>query len=221
VLVAGPQSADAAAAFEAAGFDRLAVDTVDYTGAERDVMVRLELEVAAKLREADRQGIRYILVHVGPDDGEPGGSFARAHHLVEPAALPELAVSLRTRRRILVACLAFGFRGGIPAGSGWVVDARCLDNPYWIEELRELDGRSQAVRDYVLRQPEALVLLDGLEATLRQLIPAYRRRGRNELTVAFGCTGGRHRSVVLAEEMARRLSDLEDVDVESRSRELD
>ncbi|HEY7198895.1 MAG TPA: RNase adapter RapZ [Candidatus Dormibacteraeota bacterium] len=173
----------------------------------------------ALLREADARGIRYVLVHHGPDDGVAEGTYARAHHRVERDQLPELARRLRTRDRLLVTCLAFAFKNGIPEGSAWVVDGRFLDNPYWVPELRDLDGRDPRVRDYVLCQPAAATLLDGLEATLVPLLPAY--RGRTELTLAFGCTGGRHRSVVLAAEMARRLSAVEGIDVEFRARELD
>lgn len=175
---------------------------------------------AAELREADRQGIRYTLVHVGPDDGEPEGTYARAHHRVVPADLSVLASKLRARERMLVTCLAFAFKNGLPAGADWVVDVRFLDNPYWVEELRPLDGRDQPVRDYVLGQAAAGEALDNLERTLRPLVPLYHERGRMELMVAFGCTGGRHRSIVLAAEMARRLSTLEEVDVEFVARDL-
>jgi len=175
----------------------------------------------AVLHEADALGIRYVLVHHGPDDGVAEGTYARAHHRVERDQLPELARRLRSRDRLLVTCLAFAFKNGIPEGSAWVVDARFLDNPYWVPELRPLDGRDPRVRDYVLCQAAATAMLDGLEATLIPLLAAYAERGRMELTIAFGCTGGRHRSVALAAEMARRLSAVEGVDVEFRARELD
>jgi UPF0042 nucleotide-binding protein len=90
-----------------------------------------------------------------------------------------------------------------------------------VRELKPLDGRHPKVREYVLRQPAALQLLAGLEALLLPLLPEYRRRGRTELTLGFGCTGGRHRSVVLAEEMGRRLRAGAEIDVECRARELD
>ena len=175
---------------------------------------------AAELREADRQGVRYTLVHVGVDDGEAEGTYARAHHRVELVQLPELARKLRSRERMVVTCLAFGFKNGLPGGADWVVDGRFLDNPYWVDELRPLDGTDPRVRDYVLGQPSALGALDDLERTLVPLLPRYRERGRMELTVAFGCTGGRHRAVVLATEMAARLSKLDDLDVEFVARDL-
>jgi len=175
----------------------------------------------ALLREADGRGIRYVLVHHGPDDGVPEGTYARAHHRVESSQLPELARRLRTRECLLVTCLAFAYKNGIPEGSAWVVDARFLDNPYWVAELRPLTGLDAPVRDFVLGQPSARGLLDGLEATLVPLLDDYRRRGRMELTIAFGCTGGRHRSVSLAREMADRLSRRPGIEVGFRARELD
>ena len=174
----------------------------------------------ALLREADGLGIRYVLVHHGPDDGVPEGTYARAHHRAESSQLPELARRLRSRRCLLVTCLAFAYKNGIPDGSAWVVDVRLLENPYWVPELRPLTGLDGPVRDFVLRQPPALALLDGLEATLGPLLDEYRRRGRMELTIAFGCTGGRHRSVSMAREMAERLGRRQDVEVEFRAREL-
>lgn len=175
---------------------------------------------AGELRELDRSGLRYTLVHVGPDDGEPGGTYARAHYRVGSEQVSELAPRLRTRERMLLTCLAFSYRNGMPPAADWVVDSRFLDNPYWVDELRPLDGIHPRVRAHVLEQPEAVELLDSLEALLRRLVPLYRARGRTELTVAFGCTGGRHRSVVLARELAARLQGLEGTDVEFAARDL-
>lgn len=220
VIVGGPDAAGADDAFAAAGFDCKHGDRVELTGIDGDVMLRLVGPAADALAEADRRGVSYTLVHVGQDDGEPGGTFERAHHRIASAELSALATRLRSRDGMVVTCLAFAFRNGIPAESDWVVDARFLENPYWVEELRPLDGRDQRVRDYVLGQPEASACLDGLEATLLGVLPAYRRRGRMGLTIAFGCTGGRHRSVVLAEEMARRLNRIEDLAVEVKARDL-
>jgi len=122
--------------------------------------------------------------------------------------------------KLLVRSIAFGYKHGLPPGADWVVDARFLDNPYWVEDLRPQTGLDPAVRRYVLAQPAAGELLDNLERTMAGLIPAYRSQGRQELTIAFGCTGGRHRSVVLAAELARRLGAGEQVDVETEFREL-
>ncbi len=209
--------AEAVSAFEAEGWTR----TGAASGWESaDGVLPMPAPAADLLRAADAAGIRYVLVHHGPDGGEPGGTYERAHHRVGSAQLRELAGRLRSRDRMLVTCLAFAFKNGIPESAAWVADVRFLDNPYWVPELKDLDGRDQRVRDFVLRQPAAETMLDALEATVRPLVPLYAERGRTQLTIAFGCTGGRHRSVVLAAEMARRLRDLAAADVEFRARDL-
>jgi len=188
---------------------------------DADGVLALRGDSAVLLKDADAQGIRYVLVHVGSDDGKSGGSHERAHHRVDIAQLRELAQQLKSRERMLITCLAFGYKRGIPDGAAWVVDVRLLDNPYWVDELRPLDGRDARVRDYVLNQAAARDLLDNLERTLKNALPHYRQRGRSQLIVAFGCTGGRHRSVVMASEMADRLRHIEGVDVEFTARDID
>lgn len=188
---------------------------------DADAVLPLRGDGVQLLKDADGQNIRYVLVHVGSSDGRSGGSHERAHHRVDVAQLRELAQQLRSRERMLITCLAFGFKNGIPDGASWVVDARLLDNPYWVEELRPLDGRDAKVREYVLNQPAAQELLANLERTLAAAIPHYRDHGRSRLVVAFGCTGGRHRSVALAKELASRLEKVEGVDVEFTARDLD
>ena len=187
---------------------------------DADGVLALRGDGAVLLKDADAQGIRYVLVHVGSDDGKSGGSHERAHHRVDIAQLRELAQQLKSRERMLITCLAFGYKRGIPDGAAWVVDVRLLDNPYWVDELRPLDGRDARVRDYVLNQPVARDLLDNLERTLKNALPHYRERGRSQLIVAFGCTGGRHRSVVMASEMAERLKHIGGVDVEFTARDI-
>jgi hypothetical protein len=188
---------------------------------DADGVLPLRGDSAVVLKDADERGIKYVLVHVGPDDGKAGGSHDRAHHRVDVAQLRELAQQLKSRERMLITCLAFGYKRGIPEGAAWVVDVRLLDNPYWVDELRPLDGRHPRVREFVLAQPAAKDLLDNLERTLKDALPHYRERGRSQLIVAFGCTGGRHRSVAMAREMAARLERLDGVDVEFTPRDLD
>jgi len=187
---------------------------------DADGVLPLRGDSAVVLKDADERGIKYVLVHVGPDDGKAGGSHDRAHHRVDVAQLRELAQQLKSRERMLITCLAFGYKRGIPEGAAWVVDVRLLDNPYWVDELRPLDGRHPRVREFVLAQPAAKDLLDNLERTLKDALPHYRERGRSQLIVAFGCTGGRHRSVAMAKEMAARLERLDGVDVEFTPRDL-
>lgn len=201
VELGGADAEAAASAFRAAGLE------VEVLGAG----------AADRLRELDAEGVRYLLVHVGPPDATAGGSHERAHHRIVLAEAAALAERVRPRDRRLVRCLAFGYKHGVPQEATWLVDVRFLDNPYWDPDLRDLDGRDEAVRRSVLGQPAALELMNRLEATLRWAIPLYQR---DDLTVAFGCTGGHHRSVVLAEEMARRLGDLDGCDVVFETRDL-
>ena len=105
---------------------------------DSDGVLPLRGDGAVVLKDADARGIRYVLVHVGGRDGKPGGSHERAHHRVDVAQLRELAQSLKSRERMLITCLAFGFKKGIPDGAAWVIDVRMLENPYWVEELRPL-----------------------------------------------------------------------------------
>jgi UPF0042 nucleotide-binding protein len=187
---------------------------------EADAVLPLRGDAVSLLKDADAQNIRYVLVHVGAGDGRAGGSHDRAHHRVDVAQLRKLAHQLRSRERLLITCLAFGYKNGIPDGASWVVDVRLLENPYWVDELRPLDGNDPRVRDYVTTQPAAQELLGNLETTLRAAIPHYRDRGRSHLVVAFGCTGGRHRSVSMAREMAARLEGIDGIDVEFTARDI-
>ena len=101
--------------------------------------------------------------------------------------------------------LSFGFKYGLPLDADLVVDARFLPNPHWIPELRPHTGQDADVRDFVLGQEDAEEFLDRYTEVLRLLLPGYRREGKRYLTLAVGCTGGKHRSVAIAEEFARRL----------------
>ena len=211
--------AESVAAFEAAGFQR--TDSLD-AGLEGDCVLGVtDGDAPELLREADRRGIRYVLVHDGAGDGVPGGTFERAHHRIDVAQREELARRVRSRDRPLVTCLAFGYKNGAPADATLLIDARFLDNPYWVPELKELSGHDQAVVDFVLRQPAANRLLDDVERMVRDLAPLYAEKGRMNLVVAFGCTGGQHRSVVLAAELARRLGDGDGMDVAFTTSDLE
>lgn len=101
--------------------------------------------------------------------------------------------------------VSFGYKHGLPIDVDLVFDCRFLPNPHWVEELRPLDGTDERVRDYVLAQPETGPFLDELERLFALLLPAYVREGKSYLSIGVGCTGGRHRSVVIASELARRL----------------
>ncbi|MGH9099517.1 MAG: RNase adapter RapZ [Acidimicrobiales bacterium] len=101
--------------------------------------------------------------------------------------------------------VSFGYKHGIPLDVDIVLDCRFLPNPYWVDELRPLSGLDSAVRDFVLSQPEAEAFLDRTGELLRMLLPSFEKEGKSYLTIALGCTGGRHRSVVLADALAGRL----------------
>jgi RNase adapter protein RapZ len=100
---------------------------------------------------------------------------------------------------------SFGYKHGPPIDADIILDCRFLPNPHWVEELRPLTGRDVEVRDYVLEQPAAREFLERLDALLELLLPAYVAEGKSYLTIALGCTGGRHRSVVIAEAVADQL----------------
>jgi UPF0042 nucleotide-binding protein len=104
-----------------------------------------------------------------------------------------------------VTVVSFGYKHGLPPDADLVVDMRFLPNPHWIPELREHDGREEVVRDYVLSQEGAEEFLERYLELLRLVGAGYRREGKRYLTVAVGCTGGKHRSVAIAEELARRM----------------
>ena len=104
-----------------------------------------------------------------------------------------------------VAVESFGFKHGLPLDADIVMDIRFLPNPHWDEALRPLTGHDPAVRDYVIERKETSDFLDAFDELLRTVLPGYQSEGRSYLTIAIGCTGGRHRSVAVAEELANRL----------------
>jgi RNase adapter protein RapZ len=104
--------------------------------------------------------------------------------------------------------VSFGFKYGLPADADLVIDVRFLPNPYWIPELRELTGEDPEVSDYVLTQNAATEFLDKYVEILQIIGAGYRREGKHYLTLAVGCTGGKHRSVAMSRELVRRLTDL-------------
>jgi UPF0042 nucleotide-binding protein len=104
-----------------------------------------------------------------------------------------------------VTVVSFGYKHGVPLDADLVFDCRFLPNPHWVEELRPLTGLDPPVRRYVMDQCETPPFLDKLDDLFSLLLPAYVKEGKSYLTVAIGCTGGQHRSVVLAEELAERI----------------
>ncbi len=106
---------------------------------------------------------------------------------------------------LMINILSFGFKHGIPADADLVFDVRFLPNPFYIEELKYLTGNDRGVQDYVMGYAEAGIFLDKLTDMLQFLIPNYMKEGKYQLVIAIGCTGGKHRSVTLANELYGRL----------------
>ena len=98
--------------------------------------------------------------------------------------------------------ISFGYKYGLPLDADLVLDVRFLANPYWVEGLRHQTGLEREVRDYVLEQKAAIQFLDQIASLFDTILPGFQEEGRHYLTIAVGCTGGRHRSVVLGEEVA-------------------
>lgn len=107
--------------------------------------------------------------------------------------------------RMSISIVSFGYKYGLPVGMDVVLDVRFIPNPFFVPELRTLTGLDPRVREYVMAQPEAQRFIDEVGRLFDFLIPLYRREGKSYLTVGLGCTGGRHRSPVLARELMKRL----------------
>jgi UPF0042 nucleotide-binding protein len=109
-------------------------------------------------------------------------------------------------RRLLVSCLSFGFKNGVPLDADMVFDVRFLPNPHFVPEFRKKTGLDPKVAAYVRGFPQSQEFLDRVTKLMLYLLPHYIEEGKSYLTVAFGCTGGQHRSVMMAEEMSKRLA---------------
>ncbi|MBS1906533.1 MAG: RNase adapter RapZ [Actinobacteria bacterium] len=116
--------------------------------------------------------------------------------------------------------MSFGFKYGLPSDADLVADMRFLPNPFWIDELRGSTGLDAEVRDYVLTRDGAQEFLDAYTAALRPVLEGYQRENKSHSMVAIGCTGGKHRSVAMVEELAARLGQVPGVAVTVRHRDL-
>jgi UPF0042 nucleotide-binding protein len=129
-------------------------------------------------------------------------SDLNVHQLTEKIAR---AFGTPDTTRLKVTVISFGFKFGIPVDADFVADMRWLPNPYWVPHLRGQTGRSAEVSDYVLEQEGAREFIDAYVNLLSGVATGYRREGKRFLSVAIGCTGGKHRSVAMTEEIARRM----------------
>ncbi|GDY28900.1 RNase adapter RapZ [Gandjariella thermophila] len=132
----------------------------------------------------------------------------------------EDAFGTETSARTRVTVLSFGYKYGLPMDADLVMDVRFLPNPFWIPELREQTGLDSDVRNYVLGQEGAEEFLDRYHDLLRLIGTGYRREGKRYLTLAVGCTGGKHRSVAISEELAGRLANEDGMAVKVVHRDL-
>ena len=122
------------------------------------------------------------------------------------AEIGEIYSKNKNYENLFITVLSFGYKYGIPNDADLVFDVRFLPNPYYIDELKSHTGNEREVQDYVLQFPEAGIFLDKLEDMIKFLIPNYVIEGKNQLVIAIGCTGGKHRSVTLANKLYERLS---------------
>jgi RNase adapter protein RapZ len=125
------------------------------------------------------------------------------HELREVVTAAVLGASAGSRMSVSI--VSFGYKYGLPVGMDVVLDVRFIPNPFFVPELRPLTGTDPGVREYVMAQPEAQRFIDEVGRLFDFLVPLYQREGKSYLTIGLGCTGGRHRSPVLARELVKRL----------------
>ena len=134
--------------------------------------------------------------------------------------LEKIFVDNQDYKNLFITILSFGFKYGIPSDSDIVMDVRFLPNPYYIEGLRAKTGNDKEIQDYVMQFPEAVEFSNKLEDMIKFLIPNYISEGKNQLVISIGCTGGKHRSVTLANELYKRLSDGKDYGLKIEHRDI-
>lgn len=135
--------------------------------------------------------------------------------------LEKIFVNHESYRNLYITLLSFGFKYGIPSDADLVFDVRFLPNPYYVEDLRHKTGEEKIVRDYVMQHGTADLFLDKLYDMLNFLIPNYVQEGKNQLVIAIGCTGGKHRSVTIAKAVYDRLKPSEEFGLKIEHRDID
>ena len=181
-----------------------------YLDASDEVLVRrfsgtrrrhpVEAEGVLEAIQSERQLLAPIL---GDADVVIDTSETNVHELRD--RLVEMFAGREATGEMETSVVSFGFKHGLPLEADLVFDARFLPNPHWIDALRPHSGLDEDVRDYVMSSPEAVEFLARIGDLVAFLLPYYAREGKSYVSVAIGCTGGRHRSVVLAEALAARL----------------
>jgi UPF0042 nucleotide-binding protein len=122
--------------------------------------------------------------------------------------------------RLVITLLSFGYKHGVPVDADLLFDVRCLPNPHFVPTLRRRTGRDRAVAEFMERDASTREFMDRLEEYLRYVVPFYVAEGKSYLTIAIGCTGGRHRSVMIGERLRKALSDMGIARVRVRHRDL-
>jgi UPF0042 nucleotide-binding protein len=125
-----------------------------------------------------------------------------------------------SKARLVITLLSFGYKHGVPVDADLVFDVRCLPNPHFVPALRRRTGRDRAVANFMERDPTTRAFIERLEEYLRYVVPFYVAEGKSYLTIALGCTGGRHRSVMIGERLKKALSEMGVARVRVRHRDL-
>lgn len=203
------------------------VPTTVFLEARDDVLIRRFSETRHRHPLSDHRGIassiaeeRRILDPVRSEADVIVDTSDLSLRQLRERLFAQLATTTRPDQ-LAVQLISFGYKFGIPLEADLVFDTRFIQNPYYVPELRDLSGLTEPVRAFVLAQPGATQYLDLIDRLLEFSIPAFSDEGKSRLTVGIGCTGGRHRSIVFAEELARRLREEGHEPVEVFHRELE
>lgn len=206
------------------GIDRLegVLDELDKTGYEYEILfLEAEDDVLVKRYKETRRnhplaGENRVMEGIARERSEIAFLKKRADYIIDTSTLLTRELKQEIERifvrdehfkNIVVTVLSFGFKYGIPEDADLIFDVRFLPNPYYIDNLRPLTGNDKPIHDYVMGFEQSGIFLDKLVDMLRFLIPNYVLEGKNRLVVGIGCTGGKHRSVTIANELYDRLSD--------------
>ena len=156
---------------------------------------------------------------------EPLSDMADLHIDTSHTSIHELRDMVRQRLAnrpagsLSLQFISFGYKHGVPRDADFLFDVRCLPNPYWQKELRDLTGRDAAVREYLAAMPVVIEMNDNIQVFLQRWLPLFEAENRSYLCIAIGCTGGRHRSVYLVEELSRHFRNMKKY-VVTRHRDL-
>lgn len=184
-----------------------------FLDAEDDVLVKRYKETR---RNHPLAGLDRIMEGIKRERSEIEFIKKRADYIIDTTTLltrdlkqeiDKIFLENESFNNLVVTILSFGFKYGIPEDADLVFDVRFLPNPYYIDRLKPLTGNDGPIKDYVMGFPQSVEFMDKLEDMVSFLIPNYVLEGKNRLVIAIGCTGGRHRSVTLANELYSRLSD--------------